>query len=95
MSVGIAQAIVDLFEGYALLGVIFAVLFLPRAIARVDPRTASAPKTLRFLILPGVVAFWPLFARRWLAGAGEPAEQNPHRDKALSGSTIRSAELLR
>jgi hypothetical protein len=96
VSLGIAQAIVGLFEGYALLGILFAVIFLSRGITDVDPKTASAPKSLRFLILPGVVAFWPLFARRWLAGAGEPVERNPHRDKAVSMSPpIRSAELLR
>ena len=95
MSVGIAQAIVGLFEGYALLGILFAVLFLPRGITRVDPRTANSPKTLRFVILPGVVAFWPLFASRWLAGAGEQVERNPHRDQALIASAIRSAELQR
>ena len=86
MSVGMAQVIVGVFEAYALLGVVFAVLFLPRAIARVDPRTASAPKTLRLLILPGVVAFWPMFARRWIVDTGEPLERNPHRDRVLIGS---------
>jgi hypothetical protein len=95
VSLGIAKGIVGLLEGYALLGTLFAVVFLSRGITYVDPRTASAPKTLRFLILPGVVAFWPLFARRWLAGAGEPVERNPHRDKAVSMSPIRSGELLR
>ena len=95
MSVGIARAIVGLFEGYALLGVIFAVLFLPRAIARVDPRTANAPKTFRLVILPGVVAFWPLFARRWIAGQGVPIERNPHRDKALGTAQGRPRELAR
>jgi hypothetical protein len=95
VSVGIAQAIVDLFEGYALLGFIFAVLFLPRAIGRVDPRTANAPRALRLVILPGVVAFWPLFARRWIVGTREPIERNPHRDKALGAAQGRPRELAR
>ena len=30
----------------------------------------------------GVVALWPLFAWRWIAGAHEPIEDNPHRAKA-------------
>jgi len=34
------------------------------------------------LILPGIVALWPLFAWRWIAGAHEPIEDNPHRAKA-------------
>ena len=50
--------------------------------SRMDPRVAGAPWTLRLLILPGVAALWPLFAWRWIAGAPEPIERNPHRAKA-------------
>ena len=78
----IALVIMGVFEAYAVAGVGFAMLFLPRAVARLDPRVASAPKTLRLLILPGVVALWPLLAWRWITGAGEPIERNPHRAKA-------------
>jgi len=82
VSLAFAQFIVALFEWYALAGMVFAALFLPRAIARVDPRAAPAPVTLRALILPGVAALWPLFAWRWLRGTVEPIERNPHRLKA-------------
>jgi hypothetical protein len=78
----IAQFVVAAFEAYALAGVGFAVMFLPRAVARLDRRAAGAPKTLQLLILPGVVALWPVFAWRWLTGAHEPIERNPHRAKA-------------
>jgi hypothetical protein len=77
-----AKVIVALFEAYALAGVGFAVLFLPRAITRLDHRIVGSPKTLRLLILPGVAALWPLFAWRWMAGVSEPVERNPHRMKA-------------
>jgi hypothetical protein len=79
-----AQVVVALVEWYALAGVVFAVLFLPRAVARMDPRVAGSPKGLRLLILPGVAALWPLLAWRWMAGAREPIERNPHRAKAGS-----------
>jgi hypothetical protein len=78
----IAQVIVDIFEAYALAGLGFAMLFLPRAVVHLDPRVAGAPRTLRLLILPGVVALWPLFAWRWYSRSGEPVERNPHRAKA-------------
>jgi len=84
VSLALAEFIVALFETYALAGVAFAVLFLPRAVTRLDPRVAGAPVALRLLILPGVAAFWPLFAWRWLSGAPEPIERNPHRSKAGS-----------
>ena len=82
MPLEIAQFVVSAFEAYALAGVGFALMFLPRAVARVDPRVAGAPKTLRLLILPGVVALWPVFAWRWMTRAHEPIENNPHRAKA-------------
>ena len=82
MPLHIARVIVALIEGYAAAGIAFAIAFLPRAIARLDPRVTGAPWTLRLLILPGVVALWPLFATRWIAGGSEPIERNPHRMKA-------------
>jgi hypothetical protein len=82
VSIEVAQFIVAFFELYALAGVVFAVLFLPRGVVQVDPRVAGASKTLRLLILPGVAALWPVFAWRWIAGAPEPVERNPHRAKA-------------
>lgn len=82
MSLVIAQFLVGAFEAYGAFGVAFALMFLPRGVTRVDPRVAAAPKTLRLLILPGIVALWPLFAWRWIAGTREPLEDNPHRAKA-------------
>lgn len=84
MSVDAARVIVALFEIYALAGVAFAALFLPRAVARLDPRVAGAPRTLKLLILPGVATLWPVLAWRWFTGASAPAERNPHRSKAAS-----------
>ena len=91
MPLEIAQFVVAAFEAYAFAGVGFATMFLPRAVARLDPRVAGAPKTLRLLMLPGVVALWPLFAWRWMTGAHEPIERNPHRAKACE--TFRVSKL--
>ena len=93
----IAQVVVGAFEAYVLAGVAFALLFLPRAVARLDPRVAGTPKTLRLLILPGIVALWPLFAWRWNTGARERIERNPHRAKARKSVSVvvqRSAREL-
>jgi hypothetical protein len=80
----LARFIVALTELYALAGVAFAVVFLPSAVTRLDPRVADAPASLRLLILPGVATLWPLFAWRWLSGASEPLERNPHRSRTGS-----------
>jgi hypothetical protein len=90
VPLAIAQFVVAAFEAYAFAGVGFALMFVPRAVARLDPRVAGAPKTQRLLILPGVVALWPLFAWRWTTGAHEPVERNPHRAKA--GERLRLAK---
>ena len=84
MPIESAKIIVALFELYVLAGVGFAVLFLPRALVHLDHRLEGAPGTLRLLILPGVLALWPLFAKRWMTGAPEPIERNPHRTKAAA-----------
>lgn len=84
MPLELAQIVVALFELYVLAGVVFAAMFLPRAVARMDPRVAGSPRVLRLLILPGVAALWPLFAWRWITGAHEPLERNPHRTKEVA-----------
>ena len=66
-------------ETGALAGVLFALAFLPRGIARVDERLHESPVFVRVLLFPGVVALWPLFAWRWMTGRAAPEERNPHR----------------
>jgi len=79
MSLEIARVVVGAFELYVLAGLLFAVMFLLAAVARLDPGVAAAPKTLRLLLLPGVAALWPLFASRWIRGAKPPIARNSHR----------------
>lgn len=88
MPLELAQVVVAVFEAYALTGTGFALMFLPRAVARLDPRVAAAPKTLRLLILPGIVALWPVFARRWITGAHEPIENNSHRARVRASLPV-------
>lgn len=80
----VAQMIVWTATLYALLGLSFAVAFVAFGVTRID---AAAPGTswgLRILILPGVVALWPLLAWRWwqslrFATNEPPVERNAHR----------------
>jgi integrase len=45
----------------------------------VDSQAQGSRLGFRFLIFPGVAAFWTLFLRRWLKANGEqPLEGNPH-----------------
>jgi hypothetical protein len=61
MAVGILSA----FALYAAIGVLFGILFAWRGVNQLDPAALGAPWTFRLLIFPGVVALWPMLARRW------------------------------
>ncbi|MCK6456387.1 MAG: hypothetical protein L6Q92_07640 [Phycisphaerae bacterium] len=50
---------------YATVGTLFGAGFVLRGVERVDPAALGAPWTFRILILPGVIALWPLMAWRW------------------------------
>jgi hypothetical protein len=52
---------------YLAAGVVFSVAFLARGMRRIDPASAGGRWTFRAIVLPGVLALWPLLAARWLA----------------------------
>ncbi|HEX9800487.1 MAG TPA: hypothetical protein VGC00_10015 [Thermoanaerobaculia bacterium] len=65
---------------YAAAGLVFALAFVARGVERVDPAARGATLGFRLIVLPGVVALWPLLARRWWRGAtAPPVEGNAHR----------------
>ena len=51
---------------YLALGILFAVYFVSRGVARMDPVAKAVPLGFRLLIFPGSVALWPLLARNLL-----------------------------
>lgn len=75
----LAEWLVRLVLLYALVGVIFGIPFVLRGVNRIDPVAPQSTRGFRLVILPGVVAFWPLLAVRWLRGSGPPEERNAHR----------------
>lgn len=80
MSIILATWIAGLLGLYAACGILFAVPFVFKGVGRVDPVAKEGTWGFRLLILPGVAAFWPLFARRLLARVKTPpVECNPHR----------------
>ena len=82
MSIETAQWLTTALAGYALLGVLFAPAFVLRGAGVVDPSAHAGTWGFRLLIVPGVVAFWPLLAYRWATGRQAPEENNPHRRRA-------------
>lgn len=68
---------------YALAGLAFAIPFVSRGAGRIDPVAGEGTWGFRLIILPGVIALWPLLAARWWSGARHPpAECNAHRRAA-------------
>jgi hypothetical protein len=83
MSVAMARIVVDALGLYLGLGLAFAVAFHLRGIPRVDAQAARGSLGFRVLVTPGVVALWPLLARRWRSARGVPPEpHDAHRDAA-------------
>ena len=80
--------LVGAFVVYAGIGLVFAVAFLLRGAARLDPNADGATWGFKALILPGTVALWPLLLVRWMRAPSSnllgnpPEERSPHRVKA-------------
>jgi len=66
MNAAFAQALLFTIAGYLAIGSILAVPLLAFGLGRIDPAAKTAPWTFRALVLPGVVALWPVLMRRWL-----------------------------
>lgn len=67
-------------EIYFGLGLLFALFFVTKGAGKIDPTAKGVTLGFRLLLIPGVMAFWPLLAKRWWQGATEPPEEkNPHR----------------
>ena len=82
-AVTIAEWLVMLFQLYAVIGILFAVVFVWRGVGRIDPVAAEGTLGFKLLILPGCVAFWPLLLKRWLTGVQTPPDEtNAHRRAA-------------
>src|SRR5262249_23452344 len=75
----LVRAFVFCFMAYAVTGLLFASIFVFRGVHRVDSEAHGSGVGFRFLILPGVAAFWPMFLRRWIREMEPPTERNPHR----------------
>ena len=68
---------------YLGMGFLFASPFVLLGVKRMDPHAAHGSWGFRLLIIPGTMFLWPLLAKRWFSGAGEPPEErNAHRKAA-------------
>ena len=61
-----AEWIVGSLAAFGLIGTLFAVPFLSVGIGKIDLRARGTGLGFRLMVLPGVVAFWPVMLYRWL-----------------------------
>jgi hypothetical protein len=72
MSVDTAEVIVGGLAAYLALGLAFALAFVIWGVAVIDPAARGMPRLARLLIVPGVVALWPLMLGKWLTQRSPP-----------------------
>ena len=51
---------------YLVAGIVFAVFFLSRGIAKLDTTAQGSDLAFRLIILPGTVALWPVLLKKWM-----------------------------
>ena len=66
---------------YLVAGGMFAAVFLTKGIMQVDEGASGSTTGFRIIILPGVVAFWPLLLKKWLKASKSKQADN---DKTTS-----------
>lgn len=95
MSVSNAQLLVNAVALYLGCGVLFAVPFLWRWVGRLDPVARHSTAGFKAIVFPGVVAFWPFFAVRLLAGRRAPVEEwTAHRRASARPAPPMHVEIL-
>ncbi len=65
----LAEAILGVVFSYAAVGLFFGLAFVTVGLDKVDPAARGTSFAFQLLILPGIIAFWPLLALKWLKAA--------------------------
>ena len=65
----VSMTVVLLVQIYLALGALFVVPFLRRGAGRLDSSAEKGSLGFRLVIVPGVVALWPVLARKWWRAA--------------------------
>lgn len=79
MSSMAAAWVVYGFAMYLAIGLLFGVVYVSRQVSRNDPAAHGAGLGFRLIILPAVVALWPILLRGW--NRALPQERTPHRSR--------------
>jgi hypothetical protein len=61
-----AEILLTIAATYLGCGLLFGIVFVAWGLGRVDAAARGTPVGFRILIVPGIVAWWPLLLVRWL-----------------------------
>jgi hypothetical protein len=75
MSIDAALVLEHALLAYAGIGVLVAAALVLGGLRRIDAGAAAAPWQVRLLLVPGLVALWPVMLGR--LGGSRPAEDRP------------------
>jgi hypothetical protein len=64
---------------YLAAGAVFTVPFIIRGVTRIDEGAAGSGWGFRLIIIPGVIVFWPVLLKKWIA----IKRQSPTKNDAL------------
>lgn len=63
---------------YVCCGIVFMVVFLLKGISKVDETTHGSTWGFKIIIIPGVIALWPVLLQKWVSASRDivkPAEE--------------------
>lgn len=84
-KIALVEWLLQAIRAYVFAGLVFSIPFVFFGIQRIDPDARwSWNLGFRLIILPGLCAFWPLFATRLLRRKQRPTERTAHRIAAQS-----------
>lgn len=54
---------------YGAVGLVAALALVLRGVARIDPVIVASPRSVRLVLVPGLVALWPVMLYKWMKQA--------------------------
>lgn len=82
-----------LIVAYAVLGAGFATVVQGRGLPKFDPGTQGTSVAFRLILLPGMIALWPLLVWRWKTATRHPPFQ-PNQDLSATPRRLRALHRL-
>jgi hypothetical protein len=57
---------------YLLCGLLFAIPFVIKGVSKIDEGARGGSIGFRFIIIPGIIVFWPFLLKKWINAVKQP-----------------------